>query len=167
MRGACVLLHLLLLAAPAIATDGVFDSESGRACFFTILKDSGWSLLGPYEHAAFIVEQVDGSFECRKWRHLHSFRGESYTGVIPQGTVAIAHTHPVDFPYPSQQDKDEAIRLGMPIYVITIRGVYRADPQKIAVATLTLGNRWLQQQPRPAVRMAATAPEPTRSGSER
>jgi hypothetical protein len=87
--------------------------------------------------------------------------------VIPQGTVAIAHTHPVDFPYPSQQDKDEAIRLGMPIYVITIRGVYRADPQKIAVATLTLGNRWLQQQPRPAVRMAATAPEPTRSGSER
>lgn len=167
MRGACVLLHLLLLAAPAIAADTVFDSDSGRGCFATILKESGWSLLGPYEHAAFIVERADGSFECVKWPHLHTFLGETYTGPIPPGTVAIAHTHPFDRPYPSQQDKAEATRLAMPIYVITIRAIYRADPQQIGYTNLAVGRGWMRQRSQPPIRQAVAATEPTRSASER
>ncbi len=168
MRRACVLLHLLLLAAPAMAADTIFESDSGRGCFSRILKDSGWGLLGPFEHAAFIVERVDGSFDCVKWPHVHSYLGESYHGVVPPGTVAIAHTHPVEFRYPSIQDKEEATRIGLPIYVLTILGVYRTDPQKNNVAELALGRRWMKQRPQPPVRQATKTPtEASRHASER
>lgn len=44
----------------------------------------------------------------------------SFTGRIPFGTVAIAHTHPPRLPFPSALDAaDEARRLDVPFVVLT------------------------------------------------
>src|SRR5712692_1647153 len=164
MRPARVLIHLLLLLtlAPFVATgatvpDDIFLSNAGRTCFRNILQESSWGLGGPYERAAFIVEQSDGSFTCQEWPSLHSYLSESFRGTLPAHTVAIAHTHPVQYPMPSEQDKLEATRIGLPIYVITIRGVYKALPGNSHVATLAENQNWIRQVPATAMITPKTA----------
>jgi len=164
MRPARVLIHLLLFfaVAPFAANattdpDDIFLSTAGRTCFRNILRESGWGLSGPFERAAFIIEQSDGSFTCQEWPSLHSYLSESFRGTMPAHTVAIAHTHPVQYPMPSEQDKLEATRIGVPIYVITIRGVYKALPGNRRVATLAENQNWIQQVPATAMIAPKTA----------
>jgi hypothetical protein len=164
MRLTRVLIHLLLLiaAAPFAASaatdpDDIFLSTAGRTCFRNILRESSWGLAGPNERAAFIVEQSDGSFTCEEWPSRHSYLSESFYGAIPAHAVAIAHTHPVQYPKPSLQDKKEATRLGMPIYVITIRGVYKALPGNDRVATIAEHQNWIRQVPSTAAITPKTA----------
>lgn len=160
MRRRSVLLALAVSVASLSvqASDRVFDSDSGHACFVDLLRQAAWGLGGPYERAAFVVEDENGGIQCVVWPNRHSYLEESYVGPIPDRTVAIVHTHPVDFPMPSRHDIDEAAKIGRPIYVLTIRGVYRADPQRNDVATLAVGRSWLRQNPNtPKVAMSATA----------
>jgi hypothetical protein len=164
MRPARVLIHLLLFfaVAPFAANattdpDAIFLSDAGRACFRNILRKSGWGLGGPFERAAFIIEQSDGSFTCEEWPSLHSYLSESFHGTMPVHAVAIAHTHPVQYPMPSEQDKLEATRLGVPIYVITIRGVYKTIPGTRQVSKLAENQNWIKQMPATAMITPKTA----------
>ncbi len=52
---------------------------------------------------------------------------ETFNGLVPNGTQAIIHTHPLEWPMPSGGDVREAARLGVPIYVLTPRAIYRTD----------------------------------------
>ncbi len=151
MRRAFVLIHLLLFGMVPFADattegDAIFESPHGRACFVELLRQSAWGLGGPFEHAAFIIEQSDGSFTCEAWPQLHRYLSESFRGPIPAHAVAVVHTHPVEYPQPSFQDQKEASRIGLPIYVITIRGVYKALPGTYRVAALA-GGQWFRQVP--------------------
>ena len=111
MRRASVLLQLLLaliVLAPAMAEehDAIFDTVVGKMCFRDLLRDSGWSLNGPWERAAFVIQQADGSIACQCWPSKHSYLTEQFSGVMPAHTIAIVHTHPVQYPQPSRQDED-------------------------------------------------------------
>lgn len=144
MRRAPFLVPLLFAATAFADGDAIFQSPLARSCFVHLLRQSAWGLAGPFEHAAFVLEQSDGSFTCDEWPPLHRYLSESFRGPIPAHTVAIVHTHPVDYPKPSFQDLEEASRIGIPIYVITIRGVYKAVPGN-RVAALARDQSWFRQ----------------------
>lgn len=75
------------------------------------------------ERAAFIVRRPsDGSLRLVMW-HAGDVAEASWTGRIPAGTIAIAHTHPPSTPEPSRKDLQEAKRLRIPIVIITARRV--------------------------------------------
>lgn len=99
------------------------------ACFATLLDRaarSGYAI----EHAAFVVLRDDDSFACVDWPATRHARADfvMYTGRIPHGTVAIAHTHPPALPLPSAQDAAEARRLDVPFVVLTKGRVEVARP---------------------------------------
>ena len=81
------------------------------------------------EQAAFIVMSEGGRFACLPWRTnetaSHSAR---YRGRIPQGTVAIAHTHPSGSPEPSRQDQREADRVDVPFLVVSMGKIVVVRP---------------------------------------
>ena len=153
MRRASVLLQLVLafiVFAPAMADeqhDAIFDNVVGKMCFRDLLRDAGWSLNGPWERAAFVIQNTDGSIACQCWPSKHSYLTESFSGFIPTHTIAIVHTHPIQYPRPSQQDKLEATRLGIPIYVLTIEGIYKAVPGERNVETVIRSQAWIRQVP--------------------
>jgi hypothetical protein len=94
------------------------------------------------EQAAFIVLGDDGRFACLPWRdndaHSH---GARYKGRIPQGTVAVAHTHPVGLTEPSRQDRKEADRLDVPFIVVSPGSVTMARPREEGIVDLNVGIR--------------------------
>lgn len=113
---------------------------------------------GHAETAAFIVRR-DGKLTCELWPATGKFQQTSFTGVIPRGTVAIAHTHPRCCRDASGQDRLEAQRLGIPVVVVSagsvslVSGVGRddrdsrrvrwsshADPQRRCSVTLEPGS---------------------------
>ena len=149
----------MVLIVPAMADehDAIFDNVIGKMCFRDLLRDSGWSLNGPWERAAFVIQNPDGSIQCQLWPAKHSYLAESFNGLVPEHTIAIVHTHPVDYPRPSEQDKQEATRLGMPIYVLTIQGVYKAIPSVDVVTTVTKHQAWIRQVPNKAPNGLASA----------
>jgi len=164
MRRASVLVHLALVMiafAPAMADerDPIFDSVIGRMCFRDLLRDSGWSLNGPFERAAWVVQNSDGSIACQGWPWKHAYLAETFQGLKPANTIAIAHTHPVQYPKPSNQDQMQATQLGIPIYVITIRGVYKVVPGASRIAALTELQSWIREIPNKAPSgLAAASP---------
>jgi proteasome lid subunit RPN8/RPN11 len=78
------------------------------------------------ELGAFLVRRSDGHLTALRWQPGEA-AGATYTGRIPPGCIAIIHTHPIVAPQPSRHDIAEALRLRLPIVVIT--------PQAISVAT--------------------------------
>ena len=80
------------------------------------------------EVAAFLVRDSNGVISAVRWPHTANRRSEHYEGAIPAGTVAIAHTHPLQAdPRPSRGDIEQARKIGLPIYVVTRRNLYVVD----------------------------------------
>lgn len=96
-----------------------------QACMQSVLKEGGYGHL-PREGAAFLIEK-DGAFECRMWSRRGGLYSQYWEGVIPEGTVAIIHSHPADRPDPSWNDTVVARRLRMPVFVVTPRRVTRTE----------------------------------------
>jgi len=138
---------LLLFALPLFAADNVYESPSGHKCLVEILRRSGWGLGGPFERAAFIIENLDGSLGCKEWPSAHEYHAEKFFGAIPPQAIAIVHTHPVQFPMPSKQDDAEATRLGIPIYTLTIRRVYKSVPGQDQAVLITDRQSWIRETP--------------------
>src|SRR5688572_21568521 len=91
-----------------------------------------WDLLrsasygqSPKEHAAFLVRDDDGELQLVKWPWGAESRRASYNGAIPVRTVAVVHTHPSHLPNPSHGDAALALRLGLPVYVLTRNRITR------------------------------------------
>lgn len=137
---------LFALALPLQAADTIFQSAAGHECFVNLLKKTAWGLAGPWERAAFVVQNNDGTYGCVEWPNLHVYQSEGFNGVIPPNTVAIVHTHPVQFTRPSYHDEEEATRLDLPIYTITIRGVYKSVPGAQRALLITNRQSWIRDQ---------------------
>lgn len=114
---------LALLLAASLAQLG-----SPQALFWYdhLLAESGYGRLDR-ERAAFLIRESDDSLTLAPWPD-GGFRHASYRGAIPEGTIAILHTHPATLPLPSPRDHAEARRLGIPVLVITPEGVIAAEP---------------------------------------
>lgn len=140
-------LTVLFVSSAAVGED-VFDSDSGRACFVELLRKAAWGIGGPYERAAFVVRDPDGVVRCVDWPNKHDYLEESFHGLMPPGTVGLVHTHPSLYPLPSDHDVAEAARVRRPIYVVSIHGVYRADPERDSVLTIAVGQSWIHRAPK-------------------
>ena len=102
-------------------TDVTFARADVIGAFDTLLRKSGYGRLGE-ERAGFLIYE-GGGFHLAMWPPTHKFHAEEWRGPIPAGTVAVVHTHPPNLPEPSQQDRDEAQRIGAPIIVLTQRTI--------------------------------------------
>jgi len=96
------------------------------------------------EVAAFIVLKADGGVSCLLWPSSMSVRSAHYQGRIPEGTVAIAHTHPGYAPQASRGDVDQSKRIGLPIYVLTRRELSVVDPSSGERVALIEGKSWIR-----------------------
>lgn len=86
------------------------------------------------EIAAFLVRDANGAISSVLWPRTWNSRSERYDGVIPPGTVAIAHTHPSRADKrPSRGDIEQAVRIGLPIYVITRWHLYVVDSSGVVI----------------------------------
>ena len=109
----CLVTNLPLQAEQRISSSeaDVLHDPSVVACFAHLLREAGFG-FAPVERAAFVFMNADGEFRCLDWPPTHQFKAAHWNGPIPVGVVALAHTHPVVSPYPSVDDRDEAVRIG-------------------------------------------------------
>lgn len=114
---------------------GVLRDRSALVCFAHLVKQS-YSGFATFESAAFLVLQADHSLRCIDWPSTHGFKQAQWSGPMPAGVVAMAHTHPLSTPFASPDDIKLAKRIGMPIFVLTpnMISVIHADGR---VETLT------------------------------
>jgi hypothetical protein len=80
------------------------------------------------ERAAFLVIDSEGRYQCLLWPYHNGFAKEHFRGNVPPFTVAVAHTHPNSSPRPSDQDRREAVRLGLPFLVVSQNDIYTVTP---------------------------------------
>ena len=134
--------------------DALVESEAGRAFLNKVLRDGSWGLARD-EHAAFIVTREDGSLGCLAWPSTHTELAEKFYGSLPARIVAIIHTHPMAWPYPSPGDLAVATRLRIPVYVVTPRRITKAMPSEQWPVEVARNPRWLTGQPVEAFRCEA------------
>ena len=105
-----------------------------HASFVRLLESAGRGLT-PTEEAAWLVAVPGGRGELVPWPRSARRRGHSWGSRPPVGAVALLHTHPADGnPRPSERDRRAARLLGLPVYTISVWGVFRADPDGAVVA---------------------------------
>lgn len=125
MRRALVLALLLSTAtcrAGAISVDGTM-----RTLLADLYEKGGFGRLHT-ERAAFLVGGDSETVECLLWPRGAGFQRATYRGSVPANLIAIAHTHPNAQPLPSAVDHELADRIGVPVLVVTRRGVLAAMP---------------------------------------
>ena len=113
-------MHLMLAVALTIAypwNGQTIARADVRECFEHLLAGAYYG-HSDYESAAWVVLD-HGQLECRDWPRTFAFRAESWEGQVPDGTVAIAHTHPAKMRRPSSGDLRVAGQLGVPVIVVT------------------------------------------------
>ena len=92
------------------------------------VSERGARTTSDMEVAVFIVKAPNGHLSCLLWPHTASIRSAHYDGPVPPGTIALAHTHPIYAERPSRGDVAQALRIGLPIYVVTRWHLYVVDP---------------------------------------
>lgn len=124
-----VLLALLVAVAGPAGADALLDTT-----FVHLLELAGRG-LSPGEEAAWLVRGDDGRPTLVRWPRSTRRRGQSWRRRPPEGTLALLHTHPADgSPRPSERDRWVARQLGVPVYTVSVWGVFRADPDGAVVA---------------------------------
>jgi len=92
-----------------------------------------------FERAAFLLINDTGKFDCKVWPADYQFHKAQWWGATPDGTVAVVHSHPRNFPDPSSQDIMEAMRLQVPFIVVTPGSLTMAMPRDGRVVRVTTG----------------------------
>jgi len=122
-RAACVRTRMVATFIAAILYLGSFDREIAhdphvRAEWWEMLADARYG-FAENEEAMFIVRNDDGSLCVIRWTPAGMVRGAQWHAPMPRGVIAIAHTHPNRLPRPSPADVRTAMRMDVPVYVIT------------------------------------------------
>lgn len=114
------------------------------------------------ELAAFVVEEErDGTLGCILWPGHAGVRSESFSGVVPAGTVAIVHSHPDGTSArPSRGDVAVARRLVLPFIVVTRTEIWIAGARGGAPVNLARGRLWASGESHDCICRNAGAPSP-------
>lgn len=107
------------------AVPGLNDGTVARLAYQVLQKAGG---LDQLELAAFIVKTPRGALNLVHWPN-RGFSKASWLGPVPEGVVAVIHTHPARSPRPSMQDRAEAVRLELPFYVVSRGALCLSDAQ--------------------------------------
>lgn len=128
--------------------------------FFDVLVHS-MTGMRDREHAAFVVEERDGTLGCILWPSSAGVRTESFRGVVPAGTVAIVHSHPDGTSArPSSGDAAVARQLDLPFVVVTRTEIWIAGAGGGAPINLTRGRLWAAGETHDCVCRDLGAPPP-------
>jgi proteasome lid subunit RPN8/RPN11 len=114
-------MSLMLAVALTIAypfNDQTLARADVHACFDHLLAHAYYG-RADYESAAFLVLNDDQTIVCRDWPPTFAFRAAQWSSAVPNGTIAIAHTHPAAMRRPSTVDLNTAAAVGVPIIVLT------------------------------------------------
>jgi len=144
VRVIAAILGVTILTTAAVAADFDFR-RADDPTLLRILRDLAVRSVNKadeMEIAAFIVKDESGNLSCLMWPHTSATRAARYSGVTPTGTVAIAHTHPVQAPQPSRADVQQSTRIGLPIYVVTRWNLYGVDPGSGESIVLRKNKEW-------------------------
>jgi hypothetical protein len=115
----CVSFWSLAAFAQTVPTSAKFlDDPLVRAYFVDILRQGGFGHWKT-ERAAFIVRDDNSHYRCVAWPSDGRLYRQEFHGRIPPGTVAIVHTHPSELPDASVGDRATAVRMSLPIFVLT------------------------------------------------
>jgi hypothetical protein len=113
------------------------------------------------EAAVLIVRSADGSCKAVATEATNEYRRLTFRWQ--PGTIAIVHTHPNgDDPKPSLTDVALAERFRVPIFTLTLKGMFLYDPATRAVSRVQQGidwmdySRWSRDAPVMARRLAAS-----------
>jgi hypothetical protein len=85
------------------------------------------------EHSMWVISK-DGQYSFVRWPWSAETNKEIWKGPVPDGAVAIVHTHPTGTSQqPSSGDRDLATgkqskNIKMPVYVLHKNGIWKADP---------------------------------------
>jgi len=116
---ALVVAYVLQVGAPELN-----DGAVARLAYQLLEKAGG---VEQFELAAFIVRSPRGALTLLQWPG-RGFSKANWAGPMPEGVVAVMHTHPQRSPRPSLQDRAEAVRLKLPFYVVSRGALCFADP---------------------------------------
>jgi hypothetical protein len=105
----------------------VLTRDDVAACTEHILS-LAWYGQVDWERAAFLRIAGNGRFTCDVWPAKLQFRSARWDGAIPDGTVALVHSHPRTLPDPSGVDVERAHQLGIPVIVVTPDSVVMVLP---------------------------------------
>ncbi len=117
---ALVLGYVLQLAGPQLN-----DGAVARLAHELLRKAGG---VEQFEIAAFIVKSPRGALTLMQWPN-RGFSKANWVGPLPEGVVAVLHTHPQRSPRPSLQDRAEAVRMKLPFYVVSRGALCVAEAQ--------------------------------------
>jgi hypothetical protein len=85
------------------------------------------------EQAAFVVVAPDGSLALRRWPASAKPHQSRWNGPPPLDAIAIVHTHPNAWPYPSARDHLTAAETRLAVYVITRSRIVKTKGTKAEV----------------------------------
>lgn len=100
------------------------------------------------EVAAFVIQDSNG-WRLLIWPRRAWGLSQAFRGPIPDGTVAIVHTHFVNEDHASSDDVTESIRLQLPFYVVTRSAVWVFDPESRQHMQVAGGHTWIHVPSRP------------------
>ncbi|MBW3565530.1 MAG: hypothetical protein KY459_12460 [Acidobacteria bacterium] len=124
--------------------DELLKSPAIMAFFADLVRRSGSGHRNT-ERGAFLVLDEEGRYRCLLWPYHNGYRRERFTGKIPVGTIAVAHTHPKDAPAPSFRDQRAAKRLQMPFIVASPRDLFLIASD--GTVTALVRNQWWMDTP--------------------
>ncbi|HWN98318.1 MAG TPA: hypothetical protein VNS63_03505 [Blastocatellia bacterium] len=106
-----------------------------------------WQLSGNgYERTEVLIllcRMQNGSISARLQGRSGQYRRFDFRWS--PATIALLHTHPNgDEPRPLGEDLKSADRLGIPVFTITLRGMYVYDPATKKISMVQEGLDWLE-----------------------
>lgn len=109
------------------AIQELYFSPDVQNYFYLLFYQSGFG-YDLTECAAWIIRDNE-SYSWRKWAPIKEKYKGVWNGPIPSGAIAIAHTHPAnDIAQPSKNDISTAKKIRLPIYTISIGGIWKVTP---------------------------------------
>ena len=126
-----------ILAMPM--TDEFLNDPTVRAFLADVLRQGGYGHWQT-ERAAFLVRDEHDAYRCIAWPLDGNLHQQHFAGTIPERTVAIAHTHPKDLPSASFGDRQTAMALSVPIFVLTPLNIELVKPDGATVTVVS--NKW-------------------------
>ncbi len=142
MRLQFVLPITFLVAVAAYSQRPLFDVDrpAHDPCVMkelaSMVRDAAGGMKRGAEVAGFLMAGGDGSVSLARWRSTAGVWGERFDGAIPAGVVAVVHTHPREWDRPSSADVREAMRIGLPFYVLSQLHVWVVNPASGEVVEL-------------------------------
>jgi hypothetical protein len=81
------------------------------------------------ERAAFVIRRNERIY-CLAWKPSPEPDMARWDGPLPEGTIAIVHTHPNWLPMPSNVDARTARETRLPVYVVTRSRISKTNGQR-------------------------------------